>query len=65
MNGERLRMDKKEVTSAVKAVYRKGYSEGFTDACTLMNESTMALVESMNESLDAATQIFEELKGLK
>ena len=58
-------MDKKEAISAAKAIYQKGYSEGFIDACNLMRESTMALVESMNESLDTATQVFEELKGLK
>lgn len=44
-------MDKKEVTNDLKAIYQKGYADGFTDACTLMRKSTVDLVESMNESL--------------
>ena len=44
-------MGEKEVTNELKAIYQKGYTDGFTDACTLMRESTMALIESMNESL--------------
>lgn len=58
-------MDKKEAISAAKAIYQKGYSEGFTDACNLMRESTAALVESMNETLDTATQVFEGSEEIK
>ena len=57
-------MNKKEAATAVKAIYQKGYSEGFTDACNLMRDSTGALIESMNESLATTTQIFEELGEL-
>lgn len=53
-------MDRKELTKAIKSAYQKGYRDGFTDACDLMRNATIDLVQSMTEGLEEHTIAVDE-----
>ena len=40
-----------EVIETAKAIYQKGYKEGFSDACKLMNNAVTDLAASMAETI--------------
>lgn len=41
----------KQVTEDAKALYQKGYGDGFEDACNIIARSTKELVETLKNSL--------------
>lgn len=58
-------MSREKLTKAIRSVYQKGYREGFTDACNLMRNATMDLVQSMAETLEEHTIVVDEHGGEK
>ena len=40
-----------EVIKTAKSIYQKGYKEGFSDACKLMNQAVSDLATSMTETI--------------
>lgn len=54
-------MNRDELTKVIKDSYQKGYREGFADACGLMRDATMDLVQSMEEGLSDHTMVVDEL----
>ena len=44
-------MEEKVIKTA-KAIYQKGYKEGFSDACKLMNQAVADLATSMTETIE-------------
>lgn len=52
--------NREKLKDAILATYRKGYREGFTDACSLMRNATIDLAQSMEESLEEHTIVVDE-----